>query len=200
MAQPCRVGDTLTLTPGKRLRSYVDSHGVEHEAEVTIYDAVSEEERFVPGPEQSYTVTGIYEEDAINRSSFTGFLAVSFLDPAALSAGETVDLSFAFREVRPVFLGGRFYSDVEALAQSVGFQEDAVYHSQLLMYSGVMVDEGFLIVITTAVGIVGFIILLGSVALIYNSFSISLAERNRYLGMLASVGATSRAEGAFSAL
>ena len=168
---------------------------MEHEAEVTIYDAVSEEERFVPGPEQSYTVTGIYEEDAINRSSFTGFLAVSFLDPAALSAGETVDLSFAFREVRPVFLGGRFYSDVEALAQSVGFQEDAVYHSQLLMYSGVMVDEGFLIVIATAVGIVGFIILLGSVALIYNSFSISLAERNRYLGMLASVGATSRQKG-----
>lgn len=97
--------------------------------------------------------------------------------------------------MRPVFLGGRFYSDVEALAQSVGFQEDAVYHSQLLMYSGVMVDEGFLIVITTAVGIVGFIILLGSVALIYNSFSISLAERNRYLGMLASVGATSRQKG-----
>ena len=34
--------------------------------------------------------------------------------------------------------------------------------------------------------------MIGSIALIYNSFSISLAERSRYLGMLSSVGATRR--------
>lgn len=116
MEQPCQVGDTLTLTPGQRFRRHVDSEGVEHVEEATANDAVTEEESFVPGPEQSYTVTGIFEEDSINRSTFVGFLAISYLDPACLPAGETVELSFALKEVRPAFLGGHFYEDVASLA------------------------------------------------------------------------------------
>lgn len=195
MTQPYQVGDTLTLTPGQRLRRNLDAEGVEHLYEATIHDAADEEEEYRPGPERRYTVTGIYEEDSINRSTSAGFLAISFLNPHALPAGERVDLSFALKSVRPSFLGGQFYSDVQSLAQAAGFAGDIQYHSELLMYSGVMMDVGFLLTIATAVGIIGFIILLGSVALIYNSFSISLAERNRYLGMLASVGATSRQKG-----
>lgn len=40
------------------------------------------------------------------------------------------------------------------------------------------------------VGVLLLIVLVGSSALIYNAFSISVAERSQYLGMLASVGAT----------
>ena len=36
------------------------------------------------------------------------------------------------------------------------------------------------------------LIIIGSVALIYNSFAISISERSHHLGMLASVGATTR--------
>ena len=41
-------------------------------------------------------------------------------------------------------------------------------------------------------GILLLVVITGSVMLIYNAFSISVAERSRYLGMLASVGATKR--------
>ena len=34
--------------------------------------------------------------------------------------------------------------------------------------------------------------MVGSIALIYNAFAISVSERSRYLGMLSSVGATKR--------
>ncbi len=42
------------------------------------------------------------------------------------------------------------------------------------------------------VGVLVLIVIIGSSALIYNAFSISVAERSQYLGMLASVGATRR--------
>ncbi|MDS9201606.1 FtsX-like permease family protein, partial [Streptococcus pneumoniae] len=41
-------------------------------------------------------------------------------------------------------------------------------------------------------GIMMGIVVIGSVALIYNAFAISVSERARHLGMLASVGATKR--------
>jgi putative ABC transport system permease protein len=40
------------------------------------------------------------------------------------------------------------------------------------------------------IAIIMTIIVVGSVALIYNAFAISVAERSRHLGMLSSVGAT----------
>ncbi len=36
------------------------------------------------------------------------------------------------------------------------------------------------------------VIIIGSVALIYNAFAISVSERSRHLGMLSSVGATKK--------
>ena len=41
-------------------------------------------------------------------------------------------------------------------------------------------------------GIIMGVIIIGSVALIYNAFGISVSERARHLGMLSSVGATKK--------
>ena len=63
-------------------------------------------------------------------------------------------------------------------------------NNTLLMFYGINDDNGFMTTITLATGIVSLIIMIGSISLIYNAFAISLSQRSRYLGMLASIGAT----------
>lgn len=55
-----------------------------------------------------------------------------------------------------------------------------------------LLSAGSLMLVVTFVPFLMLLILFGSVALIYNSFSISLSERTRQMGILNSVGATKK--------
>lgn len=63
-------------------------------------------------------------------------------------------------------------------------------HTTLLYHSGIFGDSGIMETLMIPVAIVGFIIFAASIMLIYNAFSISVSERSRQFGMLASIGAT----------
>lgn len=65
----------------------------------------------------------------------------------------------------------------------------SIYISHFVAVNGNMDMLGSFL---TAATIILLIIIVASVMLIYNSFGISLAERSRYLGMLATVGATKK--------
>ncbi len=65
-------------------------------------------------------------------------------------------------------------------------------HSDLFMYSGVLKDNSILLSLGGFAGILLLIIVIVSVFMIYDSFAVSYQEREKYLGMLASVGATKR--------
>lgn len=62
----------------------------------------------------------------------------------------------------------------------------------LLMYSGVLQYPEFMVMIYGLAALVIALILFGSVALIYNAFSISVSERTKQFGLLSSVGATKK--------
>ena len=64
------------------------------------------------------------------------------------------------------------------------------YQIELLRYSGVMADNSAQNMIYGFAAVFIAIIMIASVSLIYNVFAISVSERVRQLGMLASVGAT----------
>src|SRR5690606_30844269 len=70
--------------------------------------------------------------------------------------------------------------------------EEISYNNELLKWMGITQNEGAL----KAMRSVGLIILLlvvtGSVTVIYNAFAISVNERKKQFGMLASVGATKK--------
>ena len=65
-------------------------------------------------------------------------------------------------------------------------------NSSVLRYSGVSRYEGFNSMIISLAVIVIALIMFGSIALIYNAFSISVAERTKQFGLLSSVGATKK--------
>ena len=73
--------------------------------------------------------------------------------------------------------------------------QDHDYHIDFINYDILQLEgssdiSGFNAVIYGLSGIIMTIIIIGSVALIYNSFSISVSERRKQFGLLSSVGAT----------
>lgn len=86
------------------------------------------------------------------------------------------------------------FDKVSKLAQSVMTNKESVCygtHTELLMYEGVD-DNGTMAVLYSFCAIILVIIAIVSIFMIYDSFAVSYQERARYLGMLASVGATKR--------
>ncbi len=82
------------------------------------------------------------------------------------------------------------YKKVDALVKNTGAFNQR-YNSELLNFSGLMSD-GVKTALTSFVAVLLIVIVAASVIMIYDSFAVSYQERERYLGMLASVGATRR--------
>lgn len=69
---------------------------------------------------------------------------------------------------------------------------DVSYNEQVLYYFGISRYDNANIMMNTLKLILIVIIMIGSISLIANGFIISISERSRYLGMLASIGATKK--------
>lgn len=67
---------------------------------------------------------------------------------------------------------------------------DYAIHRNLLRYMGTAEGGNYRTILNTMAGALIFIIVLASVTLIYNAFSISVSERTKQFGLLKSIGAT----------
>lgn len=102
------------------------------------------------------------------------------------SGDDRVDASVVLQRVNP-FL----FAHAEKLAEKN--QIDTVqYNNDLLRYYGLSSSGASSSMMFSLSAIIIGTIIIGSVGLIYNAFAISVSERSRHLGMLASVGATKR--------
>lgn len=69
---------------------------------------------------------------------------------------------------------------------------DYAIHRNLLRYMGTAEGGNYRTILNTMAGALIFIIVLASVTLIYNAFSISVSERTKQFGLLKSIGATKK--------
>lgn len=164
------VGDTLTLTTGSR--------GMDGQV-FGSRSAYQEGEQFLPQAERSYTVVGLCRTPSYLRSA-PGYPVITTADHAALSDSCSVFLTLR----QPFGLHG--YLDRAAQGQHV------IQNDEVLRFMGLSNDKLFTSLLLAVGGAVLAIIMLGSVFLIHNAFSISLNERTHQLGILMSVGATAR--------
>lgn len=88
-------------------------------------------------------------------------------------------------------LDNTFYEKADALKKQTGASV-ITYNTDLLDYSGVARGSSTIKTVKVFTAIILAIIVFASVFMIYDSFAVSYQERERYLGMLASVGATKR--------
>ncbi len=166
-----KVGDKIVLTQGQRQLddgSYVTgSH-------------FDKGEKFVPSDdEKEYTITAILHtnpatkyssvwrgisEDEIKNGDICAYFTLTKQDSSAYSTIEAIQKDYKI---------GGYQANEDVLASYLSGQKG-----------------GFLVTMLPIVLVVLILIVIASVMLIYNAFGMSLSERVRYLGMLASVGAT----------
>lgn len=179
------IGDDVTFEIGKRvptdkaLGSSLDQR----------YSMRSENDDGTPGEEldieeeRTFTIVGIMEAPSWERAYAPGFTILTYLDEATLATTTGVDASVVWHDVDQ--------SQVDAansLSEKMTGQAPS-FNRGLLRYYGIFSDS-MKATLYSFVSIIMLVIVIGSVSLIYNAFAISVSERSRHLGMLASIGAT----------
>lgn len=81
------------------------------------------------------------------------------------------------------------WDNIKATTKLIGANEPATNYD-LFVCAGVSNDEGLNVALSGFVAIILLLIVAASVFMIYDSFAVSYQQRAKYLGMLASVGAT----------
>lgn len=166
-----KVGDKIVLTQGQRQLddgSYVTG---------SYFD---KGEKFVPsGDEKEYTITAIlHTNPATKYSSVWRGISEDELKNGDICAYFTLTKH-----------DSSAYSTIEAVQNDYKIDDYQANEDVLASYLSGR-QGGFLVTMLPIVLVVLILIVIASVMLIYNAFGMSLSERVRYLGMLASVGAT----------
>ncbi len=171
-----QIGDEIELSYG--IRMYEGDR-------MTATASYADGESFRALAKKTFTITGFCEGYGIRRY-FTN--AVAGFSADALPAQAQLNLTARTEKIQT-----DTYGQIYSLAQRYGIEQETLqFHNTLLNYSGVMSDLYLFATLLIPTAIIGLIIMVGSIMLIYNAFAISVSERSKQLGMLASVGATRR--------
>lgn len=167
-----KVGDKISFAQGQRQLpdgSYITG------------SYSDKDEKFVPSTEyKEYTITAIFHDNPATRyiSVWRG------MSEAESKSDENISAKFTLAKQ-----DSSAYKTIEKIQKDYDIDSYQTNQEVLASYlSGT--EGGFLVTMLPIVLLVLILIVIASVMLIYNAFGMSLAERVRYLGMLASVGAT----------
>jgi putative ABC transport system permease protein len=177
------LGDKINLSIGDRVATTETALEELGQNESLIWEEDTVAEHLTEKLAKEYTIVGIIKSPEWEYTWAPGYTVISYLDENALTSSEQFDISVIFDKANNKL----FDNAKEVLPDNA-----IVYNNELLRYMGVVADNSVRKMLYTLSAIIMVIIVIGSVALIYNAFAISVAERSRYLGMLASVGATKR--------
>lgn len=169
-----QIGDTVRVELGRRIVK--DTTGALQQ--ITGSYAVGE--TFESGGPASYTLVGIAE-----KSNFPSGSAVLFrgLSQAEQSGGDVY--------LTAKTLDKNTLDVLKNALTKAGIAPDYTLHVELFRYNYVILEnDATMATLLSFSSVIMAIIIIASVMLIYNAFGISVSERSRYLGMLASVGAT----------
>lgn len=179
-----KIGDQLTVDLGDRLHKIegtplTQNHSLQRDEENIIEELESNETKTV-------TIVGTIERPDWEPTWAPGYTVIGYVDEKSLSENDTVDAFVVLPKVKR-----SLFEHAENLANTHGI-ETVSYNSDLLRYYGVTKNDQLRATLFSLAGIIMGVIIIGSVALIYNAFAISVSERARHLGMLSSVGATKK--------
>lgn len=194
------VGDTLTLSYGELKESAWEGRDPSAESWENILTHI-EEDALENLKEQSFKIVGLFGTPAHQQSgiSINGRLLFTHsgngkkdaLNLSAGTLGEPIDYSVYIR-VKHGEKVNEVLKKYHRQSKKAGFYSPTAVHESLLRYEGHSTNDSFNQVLYRMGGILIFVVMLGSVSLIYNAFSISISERTKQFGLLKSIGATKR--------
>ena len=190
-----KVGDQITLNIGSRQLTdgskltqsnpYLTGNTLGGKTEI---EEITTEE-IVDTKAKTYTVVGIIERPSYNLEDYSapGYTLISYMENT--DNIEKANISVTYKNVNK-------YEDstkkiTEVLKNNIGESPKLVYNTDVIRFEGGL-SEATLRVLYGIAGVVIVIIVVSSVFVIRNSFSISVSEKTKQYGMLSSVGATKK--------
>lgn len=176
-----RIGEKLTLELGQRL---YDGNVMSQDNACYVQSPngiVFNGETLEVSEARTYTVVGFYERLpwTLEDISAPGYTAITIAD-SELTDDIHCDIYWRMKDPDEIY---DFMSKNKLEGKT---------NSNLLMLLGTLAFTSFLQMLYGLCAIVIGLIMLGSIALIYNAFSISVSERTKQFGLLSSIGATKK--------
>ena len=158
-------------------------------------------ESFLPKEERDYTVVGFYERPDYEDFSAPGYTALTIGENSAehpytvyirTDTGKNTApvIESIFSKLRGFPLQAEMIPAPDGASDAGSITWNLNY--ELLRYYGYSGESRYNDVMYSLAVILIGIIMFGSISLIYNAFSISVSERTKQFGLLASIGATKR--------
>lgn len=180
-----KVGQSLKLDVGTCV-SDIDGKALYQEHS---YDIPSQE-KIIDKKEMTFTVVGICERPNyyIEPYSAPGY---TLYTTARQGGAYASTVFFTLKNTRNTV---KVYDELNKKYNNSELNPDhyVTYNDGLVMLYGASGDTAFLRIFYGLMSILIALIVFGSVALIYNSFSISISERTKQFGLLKSIGATKK--------
>lgn len=180
-----KLNDVLVLPLGDRIS---DGYKLFQNNPITgEYDdkgniIVSDDETLETNTLKQYTIVGFYERPSFENFTAPGYTAITFSDLSDQSA--LYDVYYTMKNPQDVMGFSDNYYFKDGLGGST--------NNEVLMYQGVSQYDTYSSSLYGMIAILIVIIMMGSIALIYNAFSISASERTVQFGLLSSIGATKK--------
>ncbi|KGE17111.1 ABC transporter permease [Paenibacillus wynnii] len=181
-----KIGDSLSVDAGERFQEI-------SEYPLTQRDSLQKDqgqiiESLMNKKKASYIIVGMITRPIWEPTNSPGYTVLSYVDESLITASETVNASIQVKK-----LDTALFIHIRELAKQSNIDtKDIEFNNGLLRFYGVTDNDGLRSTLFFLTFIIMTVIIIGSVSLIYNAFAISVSERSRHLGMLASVGATKR--------
>ncbi|MGN1420065.1 MAG: FtsX-like permease family protein [Eubacterium sp.] len=168
-----KIGDKITFAQGIR---YIKENGQDVSV---VGDYYYPDEKFLADNFKEYTITAILHDNPATR--FT---------PVFRGMSEEEKAGVVSASIQLSELNYKSLDTVKAIIKDYKISDSEINTDYLESF--LAIDENSYIAksLLPMAAIILVIIMIASVVLIYNAFGMSLSERIRYLGMLASVGAT----------
>lgn len=194
------IGEKITLNLGKRQTKdgleltqedalLTDESG-ETESSSKSKSETEDLEEIVDTKEHTYTIVGIIERSnykGIEGFSAPGYTAISYMDNE--NDINTANISVLYSNLKDF---QKKTEDIKSVIEkNIGSSVTVSYNSSLIDYEGGVSDTTMASLYSVG-AVVIVIIILSSVFVIRNSFSISVSEKTKQYGMLSSIGATKK--------
>lgn len=197
-----KLGDIVALDLGKRV--YVSGDEIPLD-DTDYFNDTNGTEKLVDTHKKTYTVVGVFNKVSSSYFAADSFSASSSAFTLAEENADINDLFISFTsdgqkdyittsgEILNL-TGDDFESlknDFEVYLENGDFDEAGI-NKDLLRYKGFALSDEYMRMLLSLAVIIIVIIAISSIFVIRNSFAISITEKTKLYGMLASIGATSK--------
>lgn len=197
-----KIGDTITLDLGKRV--YVSGDEIPLD-DTDYFNDTNGTEKLVDTHKKTYTVVGVFNKVSSSYFAADSFSASSSAFTLAEENADINDLFISFTsdgEKDYITTSGEILNltgddfdnlknDFEVYLENGDFDEASI-NKDLLRYKGFALSDEYMRMLFSLAVIIIVIIAISSIFVIRNSFAISITEKTKLYGMLASIGATSK--------